>query len=147
MKWFIVANAKRCRIYNYSKDIKHFTLVDEFLHDNAKLKNSDLVSDKPGHYRSMGGQRGAYAPHTEPKEIETDSFARTVANALNQARKANQYNSMMLIAPPPMLGLINTHLDVHTKNQITDQIPKDYDALNEDEILEMIKKELELSLV
>jgi len=58
-------------------------------------------------------------------------------------RNMNQYDSLIMIAPDHMQGLISLHLDEHVKSFITANINKDYAHLNERELLTAIKKERE----
>lgn len=139
--WLIVANSETCKIFDYKKNEHQLTLVKKLNHFQSKLKGSELISDRPGHYQTYSTARGTYSSNEDPKEVEFEKFSREIAHELDKARKANQYNHLTLIAPPHMTGLINLHLDIHVKNCIKNNLIKDYVKLTERELLEMLKKE------
>lgn len=141
MIWIITANTNSCRIFNYENKMKKLTLVTELNHAESRLKNIDLVSDRPGHYKSRGATRGAFSAHEEPREVEIENFSREIAKRLDAGKKTNQYATLILVALPHMIGLILQHLDHHTKACITADIKKDFTALTDREILEAIKSE------
>jgi protein required for attachment to host cells len=140
MIWLINANTNQCRIYDYQKKPAQITLIKELSNPAARLKASvDLTSDKPGHYQGMGSVRGAYSPHTDPKENEIDHFARDVARELDHGRNTNLYKEIILIAPPHMIGLLNLHTDKHVKELVIDSIHNDLIYMKDHELLDFIK--------
>jgi len=143
MIWFVAANTSSCRIFEYDKKPKKLTLITDLYHGESKLKDSDLVSDRPGHYKSDGSSRGAFSPHEEPREVEIEHFSREIAKVLDTGRKANQYETLIIAIPPHMNGLLHQHLDIQVKNCIANNIIKDYTHLKETEILDALKRDIE----
>jgi protein required for attachment to host cells len=131
----IVANANVCKIYHYSKHPLSLTLLKEINHPENRLKNRELTSDKPGHYKGGESARGAYAPHMEAKEVEIDNFSRQIAKELNQGRNENEFGQFIIIAPPHMSGLLFKHINKHVKDLITNNIKKDLLHLSDRELL------------
>lgn len=131
----VIANAYTCRIYHYSKHPLKLTLLKEINHPENRLKDSELTSDKPGHYKGGESARGAYSPHMKAKEVEIDNFSRQIAKELNQGRNENEYERFILIAPPHMSGLLFKHINKHVKDLITNNIKKDLLHLTDREIL------------
>jgi protein required for attachment to host cells len=142
MIWVVTANTNRCRIFNYDMNPHQLTLVKELHHEEAVLKDSDLVSDKPGHYKTSGPTHGSFSPHEEPKTVEREVFAREIAKELDNNRKQNQYKKLIMVIPPYMNGLVHQHLDKHVKECITHNLNKDYSYLKEHEILDTLKHDL-----
>jgi protein required for attachment to host cells len=136
--WFITANTNSCRIFNYEKKTKKLTLIKELNNPLGKLKGSEIVTDRPGHYNTQGGARGAYSAHETPKENEAEHFSQEIAKELDNGRRANQYNELILAAQPHMSGLINMHLDTHVKQCITNNVIKDFMHLSEPELLKAL---------
>lgn len=134
MTWIVAANTNDCRIYHLNEKEKTLTLIKEINHPENKKKASEyLTSDKPGHYHA-GAAHGAYEPHTDPKEVQINDFARLIAHALNKGRNDNAFSKLMIIALPHMSGLLAKHLDKHVSELITKTIHK--------EVLQMSEKEL-----
>lgn len=141
MIWLTVANTNTCRIYNYDRKNKDLTLVKNLIHPESILKNQDLRSDKPGHYKGSDTTRGAFEPREEAKEIEIDRFSLEIARELDQGRKNHEFKNLIIAAAPHMNGLIHQHLDKHLK-ECTQTILKDYTHLSDNEILEKLIEKL-----
>lgn len=139
MMWFIAANTNSCRIFQYKKNPAELTLVKELNNPLAKMKGSDLISDRPGHFGAEGGARGAFVGHSDPQEVEVDKFSLEIAKELDVGRRANQYTQLFISAQPHMSGCINKHLGSHVKECIVNNVHKDYTQLNEAELLTMLK--------
>jgi len=136
MTWIVTANSNVCRIYHFDKKIAKTDLLKEINHPLNKLKKSEyLTSDKPGHYQTDGTAGGSYSPHTDPKTVETDDFAREIAHELNRGRNTNAYKKLIIITPAHMTGLLNKHLDKHVKELVSNEIQKDVMSLSHKEMI------------
>lgn len=141
----ITANSNTCRIYHYNKHPAGLTLHKEINHPENKLKNSDLTSDKSGHYQGGTSAHGAYSPHMDAKDIKIDNFSREIANELNQERNHNGYEHLILIAPPHVCGLLSQHLNKHVKDLISNHIQKDIVHLPDHELLKFLQENAKYS--
>lgn len=140
MIWIATANTNTCRIYSYDKNHSKLSLLKEIQHPEMRLKTSDsLTTDRPGHYQANESARGAYSPHRDAKEVKIDNFSREIAEELDQGRKANSYEKLILIASPHMHGLINHHLNKHVKDLVINNIEKDLQHLNARELLDFLQ--------
>lgn len=138
MKWIMVANSNDCRIYQYDRHMKHFSLVDEINHPENKLKTYDLISDGPGHYKSGANNRGSFAPETDYLDCAIDRFAREMAIRLNKGRNQKAYDDLTLLMPPAMEGLLNKHLNKNIFSSIHHVIQKNLMHLSEHELKKYI---------
>lgn len=141
MTWLVTANSNSCRIFNYQLNPMQISLIKEITHEESRQKGSDLISDRPGHYKSGTVNRGSFATNEDPKSIEYDNFAREIAKELDKGRRANQYQNLILAMPPHMNGLLHQHLDSHVEKSVTHNIVKDYTHLKETEILDALKRD------
>lgn len=139
MIWVINTNTNACRIYNYIKHPPQLILFKEITHPENKLKNIDLTSDKPGHYKTRDPSRGSYSPRHQAKENEIDKFSREIALELNKERKDKDYEKIILIAPPHMMGLLLKHFNKHVRELISNQITKDLFHYTESELLSFLR--------
>lgn len=136
--WVLNINSNDCRIYKYSKKPHQLTLLKEIKHPENRLKDTDLTSDKPGHYNTSGSARGAFSQPTDPKEIKIDDFSRNIAKELDHDRNTKAYENLIVIAPPHMNGLLFQHINKHVKELVIHNIEKDLIYLNEHELLEFL---------
>ena len=130
--WILVADQSRARFFTLSES--HSTLLDagELEHPQARELEQALTSDKPGRsFDSAGQGRHAMGSAVEPGEQETLRFAKQVAGHVKAAHNKGQYDRLLLVAGPPMLGLLRDNLKSLPNLQIS-EIEKNlgqYDAL------------------
>jgi protein required for attachment to host cells len=134
------------------------TLIKELNHVESKMKQHELVTDKPGIYRAghakasdnnnaKGFSPGQYTSQTEPKEIEVDKFAKQISNILEHAYSINQYEKLILVAEPHFLGSLKKNLSNQTKKSVKHTISKDGIHIAESDLHRMIQRELIVNLV
>ncbi len=139
MTWVVTADSTICRIYQFDEPNKKLELIKEFTHPDAHLQKGEyLTDDKPGRYKSdarFGG--GSYAPHSDPKEVITDNFARDIATELNRGRNSQAYKKIITVCLPHMKGLLYKHLDKHVKELVSQDIEKDVMHLPTHELIKI----------
>lgn len=136
--WILVANASLARLYENLGPNKGLKLVKELIHPESRLKNAELVTDRPGSMPSRGNGHGSTQPQTQPKEHQAKVFAHELAQELYQGRTSNAFARAILIAPPNFMGMLNTVLDSPTAQMITDRFEKDYTKSPEPQIRERL---------
>ena len=139
MQLVINANAALCRIYHYTKSPFKLTLLKEIIHPENRLKDSDIYSDRNGHYQAGEHSRGAYSPHMDAKAVLLDNFAREITHEINHERMKNGLDGIVIISPPHMDGLLYQHLDKHVKNMVVHNIKKDLLHMKDDALLSFLQ--------
>lgn len=124
--WILVANASLARLYENLGPNKGLKLVKELIHPESRLKNSDLVTDRPGSMSAAGSGRGIKQPQTLPKEHEAKVFAHEIAQQLYAGRTHNAYERAIIFAPPNFMGMLNAAIDTPTANLVSNRFEKDY---------------------
>lgn len=132
--WILVANASLARLYENLGPNKGLKLVKELIHPESRLKNSELVTDRPGAMASTGNGQGAKLPQTEPKTHEAKVFAQELAQELYQGRTQNAFRRAIVFAPPAFMGMLNAVIDTPTAQLVTDRFEKDYTKSPEPQI-------------
>lgn len=136
-----VLNSNECRIFSFSKKNQELVLLKEISHPENKGRNEDLVSDRPGHYDTSSHAGGSYAQHTDPKDVKIDQFALEIDKWLAQGRTHQQYEQLVIIAPPKMIGHLSQHLNKNVEKLITQYIQKDLVFFKEHELLHFLMHE------
>ncbi len=125
--WIVIANASISNIYSITEKNRHFTLVKTLFHSESKLKNSDLVSDSPGHFRKgSNGLRGSYSEADDHKSLEIEGFSKQICTELENGRTSNAYTGLIIIAEPHFYGLIKKNCNHHIQDKIKHHLAKDY---------------------
>ncbi|MCB1960420.1 MAG: host attachment protein [Rhodocyclaceae bacterium] len=122
--WILVANASLARLYaNYGPN-KGLKLVKELMHPQSRLKNKELVTDRPGVIQS--GPGGSYESHTQPKDQAARAFAQELAQEFHKGRLRKAFGRAILVAPPNFMGMLNAVLDAPTGKLVSTRLEKDY---------------------
>lgn len=140
MYWIALANTNLYRIYSYENSTKapSLTLLKEMSHPESKSRERELMTDRPGHYKTMGEARGTYSGHADPKEDEIDHFLHQLAEQFEMGRVANQYNKLILIAPPHVNGIISKHINKNVERLIISNLKKDYTHFQSHELSQFL---------
>ncbi len=138
--WILVANSAEAKILT-SENLRtgDLKLLRELKHPDSRKKTGELISDKPGHYKTDGGMRGAYNK-TDPKETEAEHFALQLAHELKAGWDQNQYKHLVIITPAHFYGLLGKHLDNHLADII--HFSKDYTRYPLAKLAESLKEHL-----
>ncbi len=138
-RWVLVADASRARLFREDDARKPFTLIDSLEHPESRARVRDLVSDvngrKPTGMARGGGDavtaagsgsaRPGAAPDTDPKTVEAEKFARTLADRLAKGLHEHAYQGLVIAAPPHFLGLLKQTLDHEVSKHLDIAIHKD----------------------
>jgi protein required for attachment to host cells len=92
----------------------------------AHLHDRDLVSDRPGRaHESFGGARHAIDRENDARHERAVRFARRIARRLDEARRKDEYEQLVVVAGPPFLGLVRAELSRPTRARVAHEIHKD----------------------
>lgn len=129
-KWIVVADATAARIFVLAGPRQRISLeaVRELA---ADIKPSrEIGSDKPGRTHDRAGHgRHAEEPPTDPKRHAKASFAREVAQTLDDERRKNSFDKLTVVAPPQFLGDLRGVMSGELRAMIDTEINKDLTKL------------------
>lgn len=141
--YIAVADTNHARIYQQEGRGQPLHLVDDLRHPDAAKHNAQLGSDRPGLVprkaitvsgRAVGAHPSVYVPHTEPKTVEQNRFAREVAGKLNRARAGGRFAELVLAMGPRMLGLVRGELSLQAARSVSATIEHDLVHLSDQEL-------------
>jgi protein required for attachment to host cells len=86
--------------------------------------NRDLVTDAPGvSFQSAGHGHSTYE-ETDVKQLEEDRWAHATAEDVNKRALNNDFEALVIIAPPKTLGELRKKLHKEAERRIVAEIPK-----------------------
>ncbi len=144
--WVVVADQSKARIFQWVQNEPLQSLC-EIDNPEGKEKGSNLTSDKPGrtfeshsqsHHGQTGGLRHAYSKDIDPHEKVVQAFTHQVTKFLEEARKKNRFEELVLVANSRMLGMLQDALDKATRGLITATHDKDYAWVPDAEVIERL---------
>jgi protein required for attachment to host cells len=113
--WVIVADKSKARIFTVADP--RGALMDEVVlqHPQAREREQTLTSDRPGRsFDSKGQGRHAMGTSVEPDQQETIRFAKQIADHVQAAHNEGRCDRLLLVAGPPLLGLLREPLNTLT---------------------------------
>lgn len=140
LAWILVADGSQARIFSAHKaalfngNEDKLKLIKEFEHKESRKKDSELVTDRHGHFGS-----GTFVDHTDPQAHEEEVFATRLAKDLIKAHSENQYRELIFIAPAHFIGLLKKHLPDEIERLASLRIEKDYTKLAEKELVQRMQ--------
>ena len=136
----LVANASHARLL----EVRAGKVVNrlEFMNPEARQRELDLVSDKPGRQFIASGRRGSlrtgYGNDTQ-HDREKDTFAIELAREID-THVHNTPLDVAIIAPPELLGLLRRALGTEATRHVKWSITHDLTALRDAEVLDAVSK-------
>jgi protein required for attachment to host cells len=134
--WVLVADSSRARILRSPElratDDRHFAdLVLESEHKPAR----EIMADKPGRsIRSVGARRSAMEYRSDPVRLQTEQFAGVLAGQLEHRLAAGEFDRIVIVAEPRMLGAIRRKLPQQLAATVAAEVAKDLTKLPMDEL-------------
>lgn len=126
--WVVIADGMHARILSQDRHGAPLApaLDQELFNPAAHGFSRDLKSDAPGRAFNTGsGGRHSMEPPTDPKTREKELFARRVAELINDAAGRKEFQRLILVAPPKILGALRANLDSHAKKLVAGEIHHD----------------------
>lgn len=148
----VIADERQAAFFDASKP--NVALVERGTVENAKagLKDRDLETDRPG--RRQGGtpvasRGGGSAPghqHGVDGERSTEQheltlFAKDIAQQIDAGRVQNEFDKLVIIAAPKMLGLLRQSLSAPVQALLAGEVAKDLIQHDRDTILKAVPRE------
>ena len=138
--WVLIANASEASLYKAQKghllnNSGELELVRSFSHPESRLKDTEITSDRSGHYQGKNTGHGDFVEPTDPKESESLHFAKELASALEAGRKSNAFEALIIAAPPHFHGLPNKEINGELSKSIWLHIKKDYTKDNDRQLM------------
>ena len=137
--WVLVAHEAGARLFENHGPGKGLALVEEIDHPEGRMRDGELVSDRPGRsFRKDSGdpRRASMSQNEGPHERVVATFARDLATRLQRGRVRNEYQRLVLVAPPRFLGLLRSSLDGPTSQLVVGSLHKDLATTKEAELIE-----------
>src|SRR5579859_181878 len=97
--WIVVANRGVARLFQARQPIGPLEEMDAFIHPEARLRDKDLVSDRPGRgFESSRPGSHAEEPDSSVAEVEAGNFALELSRFLVKGRQEGRFDALVLIA-------------------------------------------------
>ncbi len=133
--WITVADGARARFFRSNPGGTRIepALDVELVADRRPSREID--ADRPGRTKDRMAQgRHALEPEVDAHEHARQAFAREIAEVLDEHRKQNDFDELVIIAPPKMLGYLREAMPEPLKKLVRREVDKDLTKLGAHEL-------------
>lgn len=123
--WIVTADSARARIFTVERPRGPLIELKDLVNPKDRLRERDLVSDRPGRERDRGGPGRSAMEHTDVKKHNAQTFAREVAEALTRSHGEGEFRRLYLAAAPDFLGQLRDQLHGKVADSIVQTLNKD----------------------
>lgn len=129
--WILVANARVARIVEH-RGAGHglFAAPGMVMHADEPVE----YADKAGTGHSIAGPGTPALGTGDPQEQAEAAFANEIIDRLAAAQAGGEFDRLVIIASPHMLGLLRKHLGQDVKDMLVAELDKDLTAVPLDEL-------------
>lgn len=125
--WIVVVNRVEAKVFEtdgkgHKGDVK---FIEKLENPRGRLKSQDINADKPGFSPGVAGHGGTKEKAQSPTDRVSQMFAKRVSEYLEEARHANSFDEVVLIAAPQFLGRLRGMFSGPLKDAVSMEIPKD----------------------
>jgi protein required for attachment to host cells len=131
----LVADQAKARIFAKEGPRETFRNIEDEALESLNRAARDIMSDRPGRtFDSASPGRHAKEPTTNPRKLEKQKFITEVAARLNTNFHKNNFERLVVVAPPVALGLFRTKLSPQVRAALTAEIGSDLVHLKDHEL-------------
>lgn len=121
----VVADGRKMLFFRNEGDGLHPNLTVDIVREQENPADRDQKSDAPGLSFSSGGfSRHSYS-EVDFHQQEEDRFASEAAALLRKRALANDFESLIIVAPPRTLGEMRKHYHKEVESRLVGEIAKD----------------------
>ncbi|WP_395019405.1 host attachment protein [Dongia sp.] len=136
--WLVVADGQRATVYHNSGPGKGLEIIRGLGGHQEVPPSREIVSDAPGRNRGVGGGAAPMDGGANPHELEEKRFTESLAEEVNRAALAKQFDRLILAAPPRTLGILRKSLSSHATGRVIAELDKDLTKASRDDLAAQI---------
>lgn len=134
--WVVVGDRSRARIFSIATPKGPLNEIEDLVHPEARAHERDLTTDRlgsSGHHNALGTEHGA-------RDHQALEFAREIAGRLEQGRVSGQFQRLLIVAAPDLLGLLRKTMNANVAKTIVQEIDKNVTQQSAADIRKLLPK-------
>ena len=121
----VVADGEKMLFFRNEGDGEFLNLAVERKREQENPPTREQKADEAGRaFSSVGSGRSAYE-ETDFHQLEEDRFAAETAEMLKARALRNEFDSLIVVAPPRTLGELRKHYHKEVEKRLAGEIAKD----------------------
>lgn len=121
----LVADGRKMLFLRNEGDDVHPNLVVETAEERANPATRDQATDAAGQASSPQGHAQSSMEPTDFHQLEEDRFAAEAADLLKRRAFANEFDTLVVVAPPRTLGELRKHYHKEVSQRLAGELDKD----------------------
>ena len=139
----IVADSSRARFFSAGPERGQLSEERDMVRPESRLREQDLVSDRPGGQTDSGGRGMHSVGHEKDSHRQqVERFARDLCGEVERLRQQGGMRRFYLVAAPAFLGLLRANLSKSCRELLAGEVDKNLCAHPVDDILAHLPKRL-----
>ena len=122
--WVLVADGEKALLLKNAGDNKFPNLEVVQIMEQENPPTREQGSDSPGRYNDGPSVHRSAVEDTDWHRIGKERFADEIADRLYKLAHGGEFDSIVLVAPPMMLGAMRKKLHKEVGDKVTAEIPK-----------------------
>ena len=121
----LVADGRKMLFLRNQGDALNPNLIVEHAEEQANPADRDQTTDDAGRASSPQGASQSSMDRADAHQVEENRFAASTADLLKRRALGNEFERLIVIAPPRTLGELRKHYHKEVSNRITAELAKD----------------------
>ncbi|WP_116092051.1 host attachment family protein [Sphingomonas crusticola] len=138
--YVLVADGAKMLFFRNEGDADNISLTVVAAEQQADQADRDIKTDMAGQKPAGSGAGGSTAGEADFHQQAEDRFAAEAAERINRAALANQFEKLIIVAPPKTLGELRKHYHKQVEGKIAAEIAKDLTGHPVDKIESILQK-------
>ncbi|HEX8579152.1 MAG TPA: host attachment family protein [Allosphingosinicella sp.] len=130
----VVADGEKMLFFRNEGDGEYPQLIVERNREQENPQDSEQKTDSAGRSHAGAGPGGNSYGETDFHQLEKDRFAHETADMLKRWALRNDFEQLVVVAPPKTLGELRKHYHKEVEKRLVGEIPKDLTNLPVPEI-------------
>lgn len=121
----LVADGRKMLFFRNEGDDAFPNLLVERKREQDNAADRDQKTDSAGSHAGPSGTGASAYEETDFHQLEEQRFAADAAEMLKKRALANEYEQLIVIAPPKTLGELRKHYHKEVEKRLTGEVAKD----------------------
>ena len=121
----LVTDGRKTLFFRNHGDENQIDLRTEAFEEREDAPDREIKTDAAGSSKQSFGYGRPALGETDFHQLEEDRWAQTAAESVNQRVLQNDFEQLVVIAPPKTLGLIRKKLHKEAERRLVCELPKE----------------------
>lgn len=135
----LVADGRKSLFFRNEGDAEFPNLTVEGKEEQDNPAHHEQATDSAGRASSTVGGRGGTMEEVDFHDLEEDRFAAGIAEMLKDRALRNDYDALVVVAPPRTLGELRKHYHKEVEKRLVGEVAKDLVKMPVDEIEKILQ--------